>query len=125
MADENGISDIDKVTIDLGDLDEGNVKMTDDGSMDDEDRRKFTCTITVPSTIPEGEYQLEITVIDGEITEEPNTVDEEYITLTVTQAVNEDDTNGDSKDDSPGFIGIEALVIFLGVAIPFSRKYRR
>jgi len=125
VTDENGIADIDRVSIDLGDLDEGNVKMTDDGSMDDEDRRKFTCTITVGSTVPEGDYELEITVTDGEITDDPNEVDGEYITLTVTQAATVD-TSGDSgSEDSPGFIMVEALVIVAVVAILVSRKYRK
>ena len=126
VSDENGISDIDKVTIDLGDLDEGNVEMTDDGSMDDDDKRKYSCTITVGGTVPEGEYQLDITVTDGEITDDPNEVDGEYITLTVTQAETVDDTgDGDSEESTPGFMMIEILVILVGVAILVSRKYRK
>ncbi|MDP6155323.1 MAG: hypothetical protein QF682_04185 [Candidatus Thermoplasmatota archaeon] len=98
--------------------------MTDDGSMDDGNRRKFTCTITVATTIPEGEYELEITVTDGDITDDPNEVNGEYITLTVTQAET-DDTGNDASADSPGFMGIEALVILMGVVILVSRKYRK
>jgi 5-hydroxyisourate hydrolase-like protein (transthyretin family) len=137
VSDDNGIADIETVTIDLGDIGGGVEEMTDDGPSTDEYKHRFVVVTTVPSDIAAGDYELYLTITDGVIADGSNTVDTAYITLTVTETGTEDDDTGDddTQDDDTkdeegnmmmwGIIIVAAIliiVIIIILIVVFRRK---
>ena len=135
IEDENGIEDIFEVTIDLGEIGGDVEEMEDDGSIDDDNRRKYTYKFKVPRKTAPGDYELPVTVTDGKVADGRNEIDDIVIDITITEAnAGDDDTGkGDSgTKDSGGsgttigiIIGVVLLIVIIVVILVIVLKRKK